>query len=147
MNDTIVVFDAFARTSGCLRRENLSDIVNRSINQTLSRTVLTSGLTFFDRALPVPVWRRGAARLLAGPRDRIIIGTYSSILSPHRCWLPIRIGVAAAMEGVFRPASRYPARKDEDQGLEGLFGCGRWNPRADSSWDFPSWGLKLRKNL
>ena len=46
MNDTIVVFDRIRENIKLLRRENLSEIVNKSINQTLSRTILTSGLTF-----------------------------------------------------------------------------------------------------
>ena len=46
MNDTIVVFDRIRENLRLSRRESLPDVVNRSINQTLSRTVLTSGLTF-----------------------------------------------------------------------------------------------------
>ena len=46
MNDTIVVFDRIRENLRMTRREPLADVVNRSINQTLSRTVLTSGLTF-----------------------------------------------------------------------------------------------------
>src|SRR6185437_7656430 len=46
MNDTIVVFDRIRENLALSRRETLADVVNRSINQTLSRTVLTSGLTF-----------------------------------------------------------------------------------------------------
>ena len=46
MNDTIVVFDRIRENLRTMRRESLSVVVNRSINQTLSRTVLTSGLTF-----------------------------------------------------------------------------------------------------
>ena len=46
MNDTIVVFDRIRENLRLSRRERLTDVVNRSINQTLSRTVLTSGLTF-----------------------------------------------------------------------------------------------------
>ena len=46
MNDTIVVFDRIRENLRMSRREALPDVVNRSINQTLSRTVLTSGLTF-----------------------------------------------------------------------------------------------------
>jgi len=46
MNDTIVVFDRIRENIKLLRREPLADIVNKSINQTLSRTILTSGLTF-----------------------------------------------------------------------------------------------------
>ncbi len=43
MNDTIVVFDRIRENLRLSRRESLPDVVNRSINQTLSRTVLTSG--------------------------------------------------------------------------------------------------------
>ena len=46
MNDTIVIFDRIRENNRLLRREPFPDIVNRSINQTLSRTILTSGLTF-----------------------------------------------------------------------------------------------------
>src|SRR2546429_3150005 len=40
-NDTIVIFDRIRENLKLMRREKLSDIVNRSINQTLSRTILT----------------------------------------------------------------------------------------------------------
>jgi len=44
-NDTIVVFDRIRENLKLLRRESLTSVVNKSINQTLSRTILTSGLT------------------------------------------------------------------------------------------------------
>jgi preprotein translocase subunit SecF len=79
MNDTIVVFDRIRENVKLLRRENLADIVNRSINQTLSRTVLTSGLTFLT-VLSLflfggEVLHGFSLALVIG----IIIGTYSSI--------------------------------------------------------------------
>src|SRR5207248_5466991 len=46
MNDTIVVFDRIRENVKLMRREPLAVVVNKSINQTLSRTILTSGLTF-----------------------------------------------------------------------------------------------------
>src|SRR5438105_15801221 len=48
MNDTIVIFDRIRENLRLMRRdrESFKAIVNRSINQTLSRTILTSGLTF-----------------------------------------------------------------------------------------------------
>ena len=46
MNDTIVIFDRVRENLRLMRREPFADIVNKSINQTLSRTILTSGLTF-----------------------------------------------------------------------------------------------------
>jgi preprotein translocase subunit SecF len=79
MNDTIVVFDRIRENLRLSRREPLSDLVNRSINQTLSRTVLTSGLTFLTvLSLFVfggEVLRGFSFALVVG----ILIGTYSSI--------------------------------------------------------------------
>jgi preprotein translocase subunit SecF len=79
MNDTIVVFDRIRENIKLLRREKLSDIVNRSINQTLSRTILTSGLTFLTvLSLFVfggEVLHGFSFALVIG----ILIGTYSSI--------------------------------------------------------------------
>jgi preprotein translocase subunit SecF len=79
MNDTIVVFDRIRENLRMSRRESLPDVVNRSINQTLSRTVLTSGLTFLTvLSLYVfggPVLKGFSFALVVG----ILIGTYSSI--------------------------------------------------------------------
>ena len=79
MNDTIVVFDRIRENLRMSRREALPDVVNRSINQTLSRTVLTSGLTFLTvLSLYVfggPVLKGFSFALVVG----ILIGTYSSI--------------------------------------------------------------------
>src|SRR5262249_663915 len=46
VNDTIVVFDRVRENLKIRRRDDLESIMNDSINQTLSRTILTSGLTF-----------------------------------------------------------------------------------------------------
>jgi preprotein translocase subunit SecF len=79
MNDTIVVFDRIRENLRLSRREALPDLVNRSINQTLSRTVLTSGLTFLTvLSLYIfggPVLKGFSFALVVG----ILIGTYSSI--------------------------------------------------------------------
>jgi preprotein translocase subunit SecF len=79
MNDTIVVFDRIRENLRLSRRESLPDVVNRSINQTLSRTVLTSGLTFLTvLSLYIfggQVLRGFSFALVIG----ILIGTYSSI--------------------------------------------------------------------
>ena len=78
-NDTIVVFDRVRENIKLMRREKLSEIVNRSINQTLSRTILTAGLTFLTvLALYLfggEVLRGFSLALVIG----ILIGTYSSI--------------------------------------------------------------------
>ena len=79
MHDTIVVFDRIRENLRLSRRESLPDVVNRSINQTLSRTVLTSGLTFLTvLSLYIfggQVLRGFSFALVVG----ILIGTYSSI--------------------------------------------------------------------
>ena len=79
MNDTIVVFDRIRENLRLSRREGLTEVVNRSINQTLSRTVLTSGLTFLTvLALFIfggEVLNGFSFALVVG----ILIGTYSSI--------------------------------------------------------------------
>jgi len=79
MNDTIVVFDRIRENLRLSRRESLPDVVNRSINQTLSRTVLTSGLTFLT-VLSLYIFGGAVLKgfsfaLVVG----ILIGTYSSI--------------------------------------------------------------------
>lgn len=78
-NDTIVIFDRIRENLKLMRREKLSDIVNKSINQTLSRTILTAGLTFLTvLALYLfggEVLHGFSFALVIG----ILIGTYSSI--------------------------------------------------------------------
>jgi preprotein translocase subunit SecF len=79
MNDTIVVFDRIRENVKLMRRESLAEIVNRSINQTLSRTILTSGLTFLTvlslYLFGGEVLHGFSFALVVG----ILIGTYSSI--------------------------------------------------------------------
>lgn len=79
MNDTIVVFDRVRENLPLMRRDRLADIVNRSINQTLSRTILTSGLTFLSvlslLVLGGEVLRGFSFAMTFG----ILVGTYSSI--------------------------------------------------------------------
>ena len=79
MNDTIVIFDRIRENNRLNNREKLADLINRSVNQTLSRTVMTSGLTFLAvMALFLfggPVLHGFAFALVVG----ILIGTYSSV--------------------------------------------------------------------
>ncbi len=78
-NYTFVIFDRIHENLKLMRREKLSDIVNKSINQTLSRTILTAGLTFLTvLALYLfggEVLHGFSFALVIG----ILIGTYSSI--------------------------------------------------------------------
>jgi preprotein translocase subunit SecF len=79
MNDTIVTFDRIRENLRIPMRGSFPEIVNASINQTLSRTILTSGLTFLT-ALSLflfggQVLNGFSFALVVG----IIVGTYSSI--------------------------------------------------------------------
>lgn len=79
MNDTIVVFDRIRENLKILKRMDLAALINLSVNQTLSRTVLTSGLTFLTAVslflFGGPVLNGFAFALVVG----IVIGTYSSV--------------------------------------------------------------------
>ncbi len=79
LNDTIVVYDRVRECFRKVRKGTPSEIVNLSINQTLSRTIMTSGLTLIVViALLVfggEILRGFAIALTIG----ILIGTYSSI--------------------------------------------------------------------
>lgn len=78
MNDTIVIFDRVRENLRLMRKEPLTVIINRSINQTLSRTILTSGLTFLTVFLLFvfggQVLRSFSFAMVVG----VVIGTYSS---------------------------------------------------------------------
>jgi preprotein translocase subunit SecF len=78
MNDTIVIFDRIRENNRLLRKEAFANVVNKSINQTLSRTILTSGLTFLTVLVLFlmggQVLRAFSFALVVG----IVVGTYSS---------------------------------------------------------------------
>jgi preprotein translocase subunit SecF len=100
MNDTIVTFDRIRENLKILRREALEPLINRSVNQTLSRTVLTSGLTLLT-ALALflfggQVLNGFAFCLVVG----IIVGTYSSVFIAS----PILIFWHNFLEGRKHPA-------------------------------------------
>jgi preprotein translocase subunit SecF len=79
INDTIVIFDRIRDNLKTLRKADFEDVMNISINQTLSRTVITGGTTLLSLVVLVlfggEVINDFAFTLLIG----IIIGTYSSI--------------------------------------------------------------------
>ena len=79
VNDTVVVFDRIREDLRLGMRGSFRDIINQAVNQTLSRTLITSGTTFLSAlalyVLGGPVINDFAFTLLVG----IITGTYSSI--------------------------------------------------------------------
>jgi preprotein translocase subunit SecF len=79
VNDTIVVFDRVRENMRAMRRDNLEQIVNVAVNQTLARTVITAGTTL-SATLALFIWggevlRGMAFTLIVG----IISGTYSTV--------------------------------------------------------------------
>lgn len=112
VNDTIVVFDRIRENRRLHRRDSLYKITNDSINQTLSRTVITSGLVFLSVLAMVlfggEVLRGFSLALLIG----ISFGTYSSIAiaSPIMVWWEQRLEAAnkAAVTAASRVEPRAP---------------------------------------
>ena len=97
LNDTIVVFDRIRENLGVRRREDFGILVNTSINETLSRTVITGGTTLLALAALLAfggeVIRDFALTLTLG----IVIGTFSSIfiaspvLVEWQLWRPKKV--------------------------------------------------------
>ena len=89
MNDTIVVFDRIRENASKLRDKKFSQVVNISVNETLSRTILTSTTVFFV-TLAMNIWGTGVIRDFGFAMNvGVIVGTYSSIFvaSPVLIWL------------------------------------------------------------
>lgn len=103
MNDTIVIFDRVRENRKLTRRQPLASLLNLSVNQTLARTILTSGLTLVAALCLLmfggEVLRSFAFALVVG----VIVGTYSSVFiaSPILLWWQ---GLAGAQGGRGRRA-------------------------------------------
>jgi preprotein translocase subunit SecF len=111
LNDTIIIYDRIRENMERHTKHDLEDVLNRSINQTLSRTVLTSGTTmvallcllFLGGAV---IWPFALAMTIG-----VVVGTYSSIFvaAPMLLFLEKWMG----RETAARPAARavHPAQK------------------------------------
>lgn len=90
LNDTIVVYDRIRENIPLRRGLKLHDLVNVSLNQTLSRTVLTSGTTLLVvialLVLGGPMIRAFSIALFVG----VIVGTYSSIAIASPVYIALR---------------------------------------------------------
>jgi preprotein translocase subunit SecF len=103
INDTIVIYDRIREEMAKFRGKPLPDIINIAVNETLSRTILTSGVTALSLVGLLifgvgEIWDFAMAMLVG-----IIVGTYSSvyIASPLTIWIDQR---AAARDRAARPA-------------------------------------------
>ncbi len=113
LNDTIIVYDRIRENMELRTTRDLPEVLNRSVNQTLSRTVLTSGTTLLTvgtlLALGGAVIFPFALTMAIG----IVVGTYSSvyIAAPTLMLLERRYGDAPPSEGSGRGEGRKPAAK------------------------------------
>ena len=107
LNDTVVVFDRIREYANVFRTEPYPDVVNRSINNTLSRTIVTSGTTLLVVITLFifggEVLKGFAFALIVG----ILIGTYSSIFVASPIVVELRERAAGPSPG--RATSRKPA--------------------------------------
>jgi preprotein translocase subunit SecF len=121
MNDTIVVFDRIRENAAKYRDRKFDKVVNHAINETLSRTILTSATVFFV-TLAMNIFGTGVIRDFAFAMNvGVIVGTYSSIFiaSPILIWLNEKY-VAMQKRQAARPERnvRKPARRDEEETAE-----------------------------
>jgi preprotein translocase subunit SecF len=107
VNDTIVVFDRVRENLKTRRRDDMAKVMNDSINQTMSRTILTSGLTFLTvLALFLfggEVINNFAFAMVVG----IVVGTYSSVAVAS----PLVLIFMRATGRLSPPASRTGAQR------------------------------------
>ena len=110
VNDSIVIFDRIRENRKLYRRMSLYDVTNLSINQTLSRTVITSGLVFLSVVALVllggETLRPFSLALLMG----ILFGTYDTIAvaGPIMVW----------WERKLEAANKLPAATARESGLQ-----------------------------
>jgi preprotein translocase subunit SecF len=104
MNDTVVIYDRIRENLAKHRGKSFRDIINLSVSETLSRTLLTSGATMLS-VLGFFVWGTGVLKDLAlAILIGIVAGTYSSIYvaAPLTEWIDTRMARArgkASMAG------------------------------------------------
>ena len=117
MNDTIVVFDRIRENAVKLRDRRFDKVVNQSINETLSRTILTSATVFFV-TLAMNIFGSGVIQDFAFAMNvGVIVGTYSSIFiaSPILIWLNDKfLSSQKAASGRTERQPRRPKRRAQD---------------------------------
>jgi len=117
LNDTIIIYDRIRENMELRTKFDLEDVLNRSINQTLSRTILTSGTTLAAVTclllLGGEVLRPFAIAMTIG----VFIGTYSSIFiaAPTLLFLEMRYGGAEAGAVAVREEKMASAEPEIEQ--------------------------------
>jgi preprotein translocase subunit SecF len=98
LNDTIIVYDRIRENMGLRTTTDLPEVLNSSVNQTLSRTVLTSATTLVAVLSLLFVGGEVIRPFALAMTIGIVVGTYSSIYiaSPVLLWLERRYGARPA---------------------------------------------------
>ena len=112
INATIVIFDRIRENlHGSRRLDEIEEVVNKSITQTLTRSIYTSLTTFIMVAvlyiMGVSSIREFAAPLMVG----IICGAYSSVCITGALWLVMKKKIGAGQDTVKAAAAAAPAKK------------------------------------
>ncbi|MDA0911163.1 MAG: protein translocase subunit SecF [Proteobacteria bacterium] len=106
LNDTVVIYDRVRENFRKMRKASVIEVVNGSVNDTLSRTIMTSGLTLLVVVVLYffggPSLHEFSLALILG----VIVGTYSSIYVA---------GVLAVLFGLKRESLLPPQRLDDDR--------------------------------
>jgi preprotein translocase subunit SecF len=79
INDTIIIYDRIRETMALHTSHDLEDVINRSVNGTLSRTILTGGLTLLAVLALLLMGGPAIFPFSATMAIGIVVGTYSSI--------------------------------------------------------------------
>jgi preprotein translocase subunit SecF len=111
MNDTVVVYDRIRENLGKHRGKSFGDIINMSVSETLSRTILTSGATMLS-VLAFFIWGTGVIKDFAfGMVVGIVAGTYSSIYvaAPLTEWIDKRLAKGGSATAVKKRLRAKPA--------------------------------------
>jgi preprotein translocase subunit SecF len=111
MNDTVVVYDRIRENLGKHRGKSFGDVINLSVSETLSRTILTSGATALS-VIPFFVWGTGIVKDFAFAMVvGIVAGTYSSIYvaAPLTEWIDRRMSRAGKASQMKKRLRAKPA--------------------------------------
>lgn len=105
LNDTVVIYDRIRENFRKMRKSTVIEVVNRAVNDTLSRTIMTSGLTLVVVVVLYlfggPSIHHFALALIIG----VVVGTYSSIYVA---------GALAVKLGLNRQAFVIPTKAEDD---------------------------------
>jgi preprotein translocase subunit SecF len=111
VNDTIVIFDRVRENMRSMRRDSLETVVNSSVNQTLSRTIITAGTTFLSvlslYLFGGEVLKGFAFTMLVG----IVSGTYSTVFIAAAIAILLSKGRGSATASAGTADTARPARK------------------------------------